>query len=588
MLLNATTSTVPLAPAAPLPVSQSWRSPKPTVMLTRHHHQRRRQDRGDAGDGDGDDDEFNHGSTPLHRRQRQQQRYRSTSFDDTTGTAFGKTSSSHLNLDKESASKIYHPVGDILPAPIDDGHQNSLLASFLLHLNSFLPEYCQHLASVSEDSANAITCASMAIGVLERGADTLYRTFGIANHVNKIHETNTGGASTSAPSSPLLSHQRTNMSPQTPTPIRSKWRNSPIQKKFLLSPPQQSATYVVSGGMIKWNNAIVETEWERFVAPFINLAGAECLYNRMEHVLDPERCNTEASVMAKGGGTKPKRIERKEKPSSSSFDRQDHTSSISSQRHTHPPHILPHTAPLDTSKLGSRRLIATYRQIREDLIIVGEYLCDSVLGSRVDDTTTTSSSNYTVPSSMSAVSNLLPFPPLVSDRISPTSSAMRSKSLTLTPLSSSPSESHDNHMISKIRSAEINNYNERRELAAISFRETLDALIRFIDARCVLIRTHAVLCSQQKLSPLCIPATGEIKDVHSQSIHTNQVSDAGREKHKWSVLAEQCRHVVHPLTVLGAMDDDRCIPKRAVSNIEKEVRCLELALTSIHTLLEFE
>ena len=42
------------------------------------------------------------------------------------------------------------------------------------------------------------------------------------------------------------------------------------------------------------------------------------------------------------------------------------------------------------------------------------------------------------------------------------------------------------------------------------------------------------------------------------------------------------------LLFLVAMDDDRCIPKRAVSNIEKEVRCLELALTSIHTLLEFE
>ena len=123
------------------------------------------------------------------------------------------------------------------------------------------------------------------------------------------------------------------------------------------------------------------------------------------------------------------------KPSSSSFDRQDHTSSFSSSNGILTRLIfLPHTAPLDTSKLGSRRLIATFRQIREDLIIVGEYLCDSVLGARVDDTTTTSSSNYTVPSSMSAVSNLLPFPPLVSDRKSPTSSAMRSKSLTLTPL----------------------------------------------------------------------------------------------------------------------------------------------------------
>ena len=165
---------------------------------------------------------------------------------------------------------------------------------------------------------------------------------------------------------------------------------------------------------------------------------------------------------------------------------------------------------------------------------------------------------------------------------------MRSRSLALAPVSSPHSDLYDDPNISKVRSAETN-YNERRELAAISFRETLDALIGFIDARCVLIRIHAVLCFQQKSLSHCISTTGEVGEDGSPMIMNNQISDAGRERRrKWSALAEQCQNALHPLSTLVTKDDDRCIPKLAVSNIEHEVKCLELVLTSIDRLLECE
>ncbi len=535
---------LPLAPANPLPF----------------HRQRRRQDRG----GDGDDDEFERRSTLVHRRQHG--RFRSTSFDD-TGAVFGKTSSSHLN--KEGATKNYLPVANISPT-LDDRHQNSLLTTFLLHINSLLRDYCHHLASTSEDTVNAIANAAKAIGVLERGKDTLYS---IINQVSSSHESTAAGTTTSAPSSPQLSHQRKDLSPQMLISRHSMWSTSPSKKKHT-TPPQQSTTHVLGSGRIKWNNVVVETEWERFVSPFMNLVGAECLYTRMEHVLNPERWDVGRE------GTNPKQIKRKEKSSVSLFDRQERSSSTSSHRdNVHPPHLLPHPSPLDTGKLGSRRLIATYRQVRADLIIVGEYLCDPVLGARLGDIPT-STSNYTVPSSLSAVSKL-PLSPLVSDRKSPTA-AMRSKSLTLTPPSSSPTEKQDSPTTSKDRSADMI-CNDRRELAAISFRETLDALVRFIDARCVLIRIHAVLCCQQKLLQQCNSTSGEEGDKHFQTMHNTD-----RDMKKCSTLAEQCQHVINPLTILRNNDDDRCIPKCAVSNIEREVRCLKLVLTSIDGLRRCE
>ncbi|KAL3770207.1 hypothetical protein ACHAWU_009147 [Discostella pseudostelligera] len=406
------------------------------------------------------------------------------------------------------------------------------------------------------------------------------------NHVHNFHETSKGGTATSAPSSPLLS-QRTGLSPLMPSKIYNRSATSTTKDKLLLSPLHPSATgFAVGSGAMKWNTAIVESEWERFISPFMNLVGVECLYARMEHVLDPERCNTQAPVTAKGGSrgaTTNDRIDRKEK--TSVFDRQEPNTSTSTHRNVHPPQLFPHPgANNDSSKLGSRRLIAIYRQIREDLIIVGEYLCDPVLGARVGDSTS-SNTNNAVSSTLSTVAKL-PLPPLVSGRIISPTDATRSKSLTLAPLSSSPSELQGD--ISKARSADMN-YNERRELAAISFRETLDALIGFIDARCVLIRIHAVLCFQQKSLSHCISTTGEVGEDGSPMIMNNQISDAGRERRrKWSALAEQCQNALHPLSTLVTKDDDRCIPKLAVSNIEHEVKCLELVLTSIDRLLECE
>ena len=99
---------------------------------------------------------------------------------------------------------------------------------------------------------------------------------------------------------------------------------------------------------------------------------------------------------------------------------------------------------------------------------------------------------------------------------------------------------------------------EQRQSAALSLRNTLDALTNFIDARCVLITIHAQLCCQSTTS-------------------------CGYGRIKWNSLTEQCRLARVPITLWAK---EACISKSTIVNIERELKSLELVLTSIESLLE--
>jgi hypothetical protein len=206
----------------------------------------------------------------------------------------------------------------------------------------------------------------------------------------------------------------------------------------------------------------------------------------MEHMLDPSLSPTEMNISSKdfkgvkvplgrvGGGTK----------------------SIPPP----PPLLFSTTTSVDTSKRGSRRLIAIYRQVRDELVVVGEYLCDPVL-----------------------------------------------------PLASSVTR--DDATISLAVSNECN--------PALELRSILDSLISFIDSRVILIRIHAEICNVKTPSSV------------------NVVKDRDSQVTKLKTLAEQCR---------SAITNDKlvCVTQRVVSNVMKELKCMELVLTSIGNLLECE
>jgi hypothetical protein len=168
---------------------------------------------------------------------------------------------------------------------------------------------------------------------------------------------------------------------------------------------------------------------------------------------------------------------------------------------------LPFVSPADSSKRGSRRLIAIYRQIREELVIVGEYLVDPVIGAR-------GAGGGTI------------YSPAVSS-------------------------------------------------AATSLRTTLNALISFIDARVVLIRIHGELCFFQ------VPPSLHILKDEGHGL-------CGQSCKKWIALAQQCQTSKEQVSAFVASEEKVCVPQRAVSNTVKELKCLELVLTSIGNLLACE
>ena len=73
-------------------------------------------------------------------------------------------------IEERSSSQRQHSSSS------SNNNNHSLLTTFLLHLNSLLPEYCEHLSSTSSDTLQSIHNASKAVAVLERGAKTLEST----------------------------------------------------------------------------------------------------------------------------------------------------------------------------------------------------------------------------------------------------------------------------------------------------------------------------------------------------------------------------------------------------------------------------
>eukprot|EP01082_Thalassiosira_pseudonana_P003540 g3605.t1 g3605 contig12:2408768-2410531(+) len=491
------TNFVPLAPPAASKSStqqrftwSTWLSPK--IARPRPQHRR---------DNDDMDDD-----SPRRSRQ-QQQRPRRASFDEPIQNT--------RSVDNEDSSAIMSSWGSDNTwddsrssdqqqrSPRSTTNQSqSLLTSFLLHLNGLLPEYCNHLSHASDITSS--DGASRAIRVLEKGGKTLSLSEHlspsktVAQLQSSSPTTPSSSANTgvsSAPSSPLSLFKRN--TPATQLTPKSDSANSPFQNiQQWLSPasspksrrdnrineknvphlpgiPRSAPSSPYSGNPILFGqglattrrNSVAESEWERFISPFLMLAGAEVLYGRMEHVIDPEsQTRFESGETFVGSGGKRNMDDSREKSndkhgnevkSDRNDDQQTHLASAKSMitsffdglrrsilvntdnettNHSddtaHPlrpipssnsldraysgyekkptlvkfamQHLSPRSVPInvgleqqkeeneslllvssyDPTKRGSRRLISMYRQIREELIIVSEYLVDPVLGAR--------------------------------------------------------------------------------------------------------------------------------------------------------------------------------------------------------------
>ena len=117
---------------------------------------------------------------------------------------------------------------------------------------------------------------------------------------------------------------------------------------------------------------LAESEWERFVAPFVNLVGAECFYAKMDHVLDPKRCYSAKEDLSSSEQQQQQQTKKKGKDSSS-FVKFTSPSSQKIETPSSSNEIQGNVdAPGDANKRGSRRLISLYKQIRDELIIVGK------------------------------------------------------------------------------------------------------------------------------------------------------------------------------------------------------------------------
>lgn len=514
--MNATAIySIPLAPPAPQPpvlrvekkpvtvTWKEWLSPK--LGRSRQQQQLQRQrphDRNGYNDDDDDD------ASPRATRRQQQRRNRSASFD-LTPTTTNTTSISNAVGDKDSEllfggrdriSKSAYAFGatnrnaqrgnGVTGGARNDSLHSShtLLTTFLLRLYSILPEYCAHLSLTSEDTLLSMGEASKAVDVLEKKNK--------ADH-HMSHDTKTKGgrgAGKSPLPSPVLreSPASSTSAPSSPAHIPTKTLANDFRS--WLSPQQQRVSTVSMAS--KWNAN--ESQWESFASPFLNLIAAECLYARMEHVLDPSRCfsSTEAGGRGDSSSNDLKRVDKSEK-----------RIGVCRAERSLSAIPLPFVSPADSSKRGSRRLIAIYRQIREELVIVGEYLVDPVIGAR-------GAGGGTI------------YSPAVSS-------------------------------------------------AATSLRTTLNALISFIDARVVLIRIHGELCFFQ------VPPSLHILKDEGHGL-------CGQSCKKWIALAQQCQTSKEQVSAFVANEEKVCVPQRAVSNTVKELKCLELVLTSIGNLLACE
>lgn len=413
-----------------------------------------------GADKDGDQSEW-----------REKAKVRRASFDherSTSRTDDGYSKKSSIEDSLIMASGSIFDSSSHGPRSRSASQPRNLLTIFLVHLDNLLPEYSRHLASVPDPKA-----ASSAVSVLERGAETLYLSFGEQEIVNRSVDissaTITATASSSVPNSPVLPlSQNTRQVTPTADQFQSKHRKSPT------SAP--SPVRSVRNATKRFSASIYESEWERFVSPLLTLVGAECLYTNMTHVRNPRLFSDEHDKEVK-------------------------------------------FSPKRDDDLGVRRLLSMYKRVRQDLVIVGEYLCDPVLGSPKRK-------------------ERFPLPPLLDDT-----------SLSPEKCAGSPRSSYGQ-----------DNSNEKRELAAVSLRRTLDAFICLIDLRSTMIKIHGELC-----------------DCTSGGKAT---TDKALPKHEWSRMSRECVFGGDQLTVHA-----KSIAKGSIVLAQLDAKALGEVLQSIQTLV---
>ena len=610
-------------------------------------------------------------------------------------------------------------------------HSQPLLTVLLIRLNELLPEYCDHLSTATD--ALHSDGASKAVRVLEEGAKIDLTPISWTNEVSEIHakaapqsfsptratkgivdghtytmakHASLNGDYLSVPSSPSyiafsppIAHYPTPSNTEISTnhvenksSMPKSAPSSPQYKKYLAL---KNKTMSFGKGIIaplrsqqnpqSQMNAIAESEWERFVSPFLMLAGAEVLYGQMQHVVSPESekryklvdklgennsVNENVSTQKQGnegahnlhqsswhmfpnalnslldsfkhpiptntasvssiGRTntpsekeKPYLVSFAMQPSSPTKDNVATGKSVEEGKENifgvQP--SIPITSSNNANKRGSRRLISMYRQIREDIIIVGEYLCDPVLGARVgragtidqtDHGQTTLLGQYT---RSDVVTQKFPLPLLQVEELNRSSvislstsmSPERNHSISTKTLThprnkhqtnnhatsvSMVGDSHD-HSLNSDDAVDGNGFHlyvppptpeKLREIAAISLRQTLDALIAYIDARCILVRIHAELCCAPKgpaNSPFSISPSACMSPSSRNSFSDD--TDHGVSK-KWMMLAMQCRSILDKAPSWKMTEES--MTKSAMDRLLKETKVLELALISVYNLME--
>lgn len=597
------TRTIPLAPPAKEKSSSfskskllSWLSPR----VNPGRPNRKQRSHYDDADADNDSDDNGRGV----------QRQRRSSFDETQADTRGGGGKSSSNLPVTTASNATNKLsaGDLFRQHIrqhqQQQHQHrrqqsgSLLTTFLLYFDALLPEYFIHFVTASDIENNG---ASNAVGVLERGARTVQlhaimpqsQPSSSAQQYKRAHTTAASSMTTTSsfPSAPTSPSHFPETSPSSFGGSNEQQQQQQQHSWLTMSPRTREKLQRVAGSVSPRHinsmkfNATLQAEWERFTSPFHLLAGAEVLYGEMLHVLDPEmerRFVNGESILSSDdnyqlfvGKNKDDR-----KSSSSSFivkfdninqkeDRKDNED-VPNQYSSEP---SPTTTEQPSShKRGSRRLIAMYRQVRDDLIIVGEYLCDPVLGS----------SHTNIGNAPSIISNNISnvtsseFTPQSTFEFTPQSPPQkkyreygRSQSQPSTPeknnndavqFSTDSSPSRRNTALNHDDETEIG-----RQIAAKSLRNTLDALIVFVDARCVLVKIHADLCCWYAYQ---------------------QSPPDGASGNKWTTLAEQCRLMMMKLSFWTA--NRGTMVQAALLKLEIELKALQLVLLSVYHLMECE
>eukprot|EP00986_Skeletonema_menzelii_P013784 scaffold8400_cov135-Skeletonema_menzelii.AAC.2 len=579
----------------------AWLSPRVTRPISSRIQQRNESNNDDDDHSDDGSKKRHHpiliqrprGSS-LDRRQADNGRGATTTTTSTTSSS-GTTCAGDLHRgwntkDRDLLSQSSCRSGP--PQQQQQQHQSkrknpSLLTTFLLYFDALLPEYFTHFPSASDIENNG---AANAVSVLERGARTVQLPTVVA--VSPIYKRHTHGSSGDRHESynnSGISSNHSHFFPETSpvsrkndgeqcsnindTPSNTNQQQQHRQHhQWLTREKVQRVTGQVSPIHHMKFNSTLQAEWERFTSPFLMLAGAEVLYGEMEHVLDPETerrfANGESPLVI---GSQDGMAMVGSSSTAVKFDNNNSKEQNNPNIHSPEPSLGDSNSNNNNNnKRGSRRLIAMYRQVREDFIIVGEYLCDPVLGSHTS--IVGGGGGASVTSNNDA---MMEFTPQSTFELSPGSSPQRyarSKSQPVTPenkRTTDPPPVQLSPLRNLNQEASSSSSDEsQRQIAARSLRDTLNALIAFIDARCVLVKIHADLCCWSNV-PL-----------------SSSTAEGGRGGNKWAMLAEQCRSILLKISFWTFNKDS--MVQLALSKLETETKALELALLSVYHLMECE